>query len=271
MDLEEQAEKAEEAGNLEVALRLWREAAAIQQTAVSFCRYGQVAVKLDEWDEAEGAFSKALRLEPNLSLAMESMGDLWATRTDKDPIECLTTAKDWFLRALGRERSARVLTFLGSTYVALETLEEARNAFEEAIKIDSNYEEALYNLAILEEKQNPQRSIELLEKAIQIDPKYSMAHQALGRLHQRSKDLPRAEYHFRHSLVIDPADYWANLYLANVLSAQGKNAEAEQIYRLTTSLHPEITGGLDLFASFLESIGKYEQATSVREKARASQ
>lgn len=264
MDLEEQAEKAEEAGDLQAAFGLWKEAAVKDQDAVSFCRYGRVAAELGRWNEAESAFSEALRLEPNLSSAMESMGDLWATRTDKESVESLTVAKEWFIKALNRKCSARVLTFLGSTCRALGELDEARTAFEKAIRINSDYEEALYNLALLEEKANPQRSIELLERAIQIDPHYGIAHQVLGRLYQRAKDQAQAEHHFRRSLEIDPADYWSNIYLANLLGAQGKNAEAERTYRFATTLHPEIAGGLDLFARFLESIGKQEEATKVR-------
>lgn len=262
--LEERAEKAEEVGDLQAALGLWKQAAEKDQDAISFCRYGRVAEELGKWNEAENAFSTALRLEPSLSLALESMGDLWATRTDKESVESLTVAKEWFLKALHLKRSARVLTFLGSTYRALGHFDEARTAFEEAATIDPNYEEALYNLGVLQEKTNPPMSKEFLQKAVLIDPEYGSAHQVLGRLYQRDKDLTRAEYHFRRSLEIDPADYWSNIYLANLRGVQGKNDEAEQIYRFATDLHPEIKGGLDLFARFLESIGKHEEAAKVR-------
>jgi len=266
MDLEEQAERAEERGDLQASLGLWKEAAEKDQDAVSYCRYGLVAEELGRWDEAFRAFSEALRLEPNLSLAMESMGDLWATRTDTESLESLTKAREWFLKALKYERTARVLTFLGSTHRALGELEKAQTAFEEAVTVNPDYEEALYNLGVLEEKANPSRAIEVLERATQIDPRYGAAHQALGRLYQKGKDLPRAEYHFRRSLEVDPADYWSNIYLANLLGALGRNEEAEQTYRFVTDLHPEITGGLDLFARFLDSVGKQEEAAKIRER-----
>jgi tetratricopeptide (TPR) repeat protein len=268
--LQKQAEQAEEAEDLPTALDLWRELAARNQEVFYFLRYGSVAKKLEKWDEAEDAFTHALRLDPSSSLIMENIGDLWATRTDKGDKESFGVAKEWFLKAATNDRSARVLTFLGNTYVALGDLTEASDAFEEAIRIDPDYEEALYNLAVLDEKTNPQRSVELLERAIQIDPDYAIAHQVLGRLSQRAKDLPRAEYHFRRSLEIDPADYWSNMYMANLLGVQGKNAEAEQTYKLATSLHPEITGGVETFARFLESIGKDEEATKVRAQAKPS-
>jgi len=262
--LENRAEEAEEAQDLQTALELWRELAARNQEVSFFVRYGSVAEKLERWEEAENAFTQALRLEPTSSLIMENMGSLWAYRTDKGEADSFQTAKQWFLHALKHERNARLLTHLGATYVALDDNAAARDTFEEAITIDPDYEEALYNLAALDEKTNPQRSVELLERAIQIDPDYAIAHQMLGRLFQRAQDLPRAEYHFRRSLEIDPADYWSNMYMANLLGVQGRNAEAEQVYRFATSLHPEIAGGIETFARFLESIGKDEEARKVR-------
>jgi Tfp pilus assembly protein PilF len=268
--LEERAEKAEEAEDLQMALALWEELATKNQDPAFFVRYGRVAEKLKRWEEAENAFTKALRLNPTSSLIMENIGSLWANRTDKDESDSFQTAKDWFLQALKHERHARLLTQLGATYLALDDNAAARDTFDEAIKIDPDYEEALYNLAVLDEKTNPQKAVELLEKAIQIDPDYAIAHQVLGRLAQRAKDLPRAEYHFRRSLEIDPADYWTNMFLANLLGVLGRNAEAEQAYRFATSLHPEIAGGIETFARFLESIGKDDEATKVRAQVKPS-
>lgn len=268
--LEQRAEEAEEAEDLQTALGLWKELAVKNPDPAFFCRYGRVAQKLGRWEEAERAFAQALHLDPNSSLIMENMGSLWANRSDTDETDSLGNAKQWFLRALEHERNARLLTQLAGTYVALAEYTAARDAFEEAIRIDPDYEEALYNLAVLDEKTNPRKSVELLERAIQIDPDYALAHQALGRLSQRAKDLTQAEYYFRRSLEIDPADYWSNMYMANLLGVLGRNEEAEQQYRLATTLHPEIAGGVETFARFLESIGKQEEAAKVRTQVKQS-
>jgi Tfp pilus assembly protein PilF len=262
--LQKKAEEAEEAEDLPTARELWKKLAAKHQSASVYIRYGSVAKKLAKWEEADDAFSKALQLDSNSPLIMENLGSLWAHRTDKSENESFQTAKFWFLQALRYERGARLFTQLGATYVALNDNAAARSAFEDALSADPDYEEALYNLAVLDEKANPAKSVELLERAIQIDPGYAMAHQVLGRLAQRANDLARAEYHFRRSLEIDPADYWSNIYMANFWGTQGKNAEAEQSYKFATSLHPEILGGIEIFANFLESIGKHEEAKKAR-------
>ncbi len=264
MNLEGRAEKAEEEGDLETALSLRKEIAARNRDATSFVSYARIAHKLERWNEAEGAFAEALRLEPSFSLAMEGMGILWYDRTDRDETESFQTARDWYLRAIELDRNARALTLLGSSYLALGDSMAALDALERAIQIDPRYEEALFNLAGMHQEKDPARAVELLERPIEIDPDYSLAHQRLGVLRHHSGDLIQAEYHFRRSLEADPTDYWSHLYLANCFAVQGRAAEAKQTYRFVTSLQPENEAGLKFFANFLESIGKDQQAAGVR-------
>jgi tetratricopeptide (TPR) repeat protein len=266
MDLEDKAEKAEENGDLKTACALWKEIAARNRDAVSFVSYGRLATKTEEWDEAEDAFYQALSLDPGYSLAMEGMGILWYDRTDRDETESFQTAKHWYLKATELDRNARALTLLGSSYLALGDSTAAQDALEQAIQIDPQYEEALYNLAGVHEEKDPARAVELLERAIEIDPDYSLAHQRLGVLRHRSGDLIQAEYYFRRSLEADPTNYWSHLYLANCLAVQGREIEAEQTYRFVTSLQPENEGGLKFFANFLESTGKKQEASAIRAK-----
>jgi len=37
------------------------------------------------------------------------------------------------------------------------------------------------------------------------------------------------------------------MYLANLLGVQGRNEEAEQMYRFAVTLHPETNGGVEIF------------------------
>jgi tetratricopeptide (TPR) repeat protein len=269
--LAKRAEEAEDAGDMNTAFELWKQVAARNHEEYFLLRYASVAKEVEKWQEAEDALTQAFRLVPNSPLVMQNLGSLWLNRTDKNFADSLQIAKHWFLQALKRERSARAFTLLGATCCALDDELAARDSFEDAIKIDPDYEEALYNLAVLDEDKNPEKSLALLERAIQVDPDYLLAHQVLGRLAQKMKDLPRADYHFRRCLEIDPADYWSNLYMANLLGVRGQNDEAEQTYAFATNLHPELTGGIEIFARFLESIGKTEEAARVRAYAKSNE
>ena len=262
--LEDRARKADEAGDLTSALTLWSELAHRQRDPVFFLRYGHVARELERWEEAEGAIDEAIRLDPNSALAFELMGILWSKRTDKEDSESFEIAKRFFLKAAAIDRNPRILTLLGCNYRDLEDGAAARAAFTEAIELDPDYEEALYNLASVQAETDPQRSIELLERAVTIDPDYFLAHQELGSLYHKLKDLPKAEYHFLRCLEIDPADYWSLLHLANNLAVQGRNDEAEQRYRVAITMYAEMKGGYEFFANFLDSIGKQQDASQVR-------
>lgn len=61
------------------------------------------------------------------------------------------------------------------------------------------------------------------------------------------------------------------MYLANLLGVQGRNTEAEETYRFATTLHPEIKEGVEIFARFLDSVGKAKEAATVREHANPTQ
>jgi len=234
---------------------------------------------LANWEEAESAYTQALRLQPNSSLAgfVGSpivdllMGGLWSERTDKERIKSLQTATVWFLKALENKRNAATLTLLGAAYAHLGDATAAKDAFEEAIQLDPNYDEAMYNLAVIEERNDPQKARELLERAIGIDPNYKLAHYMLGRVCVRLKDLDHAESHYRRCLEIDPAEYWCNLFLAGLLVARKRYVEAEQIYRHATELRPEMAGGFEFYARFLEKIGRVAEATEMRAKIKPSE
>jgi tetratricopeptide (TPR) repeat protein len=277
--LQKRAVDAEEAGDLPLALELWRERSKSDEDGIFYLKYGRVAQKLEMWEKAEEAFTHALHLQPHSSLAnfVDSpivkilLGGLWLKRIDKDRIKSLWTAKDWFLNALQIKRDAPTLTFLGAAYTRLDEIPAAKKAFEEAIEIDPNYAEALYNLAVLEEETDPQKARDLLERAIQIDPGYAIAHHMLGRVFTRLKDLDRAEFHYRKCLEIKPAEYWNYLYLAGLLESKKRNSEAEELYLHAIDLSPEMAGAYEFYARFLEKMGKVTEAAAQRAKIKPSE
>ncbi|MGD0735901.1 MAG: tetratricopeptide repeat protein [Terracidiphilus sp.] len=277
-DLQKRADEAEEAGDLPLALELWKERSKSDEDGIAFLQSGRIAQELGNWTEAESAYTEALSLQPSSSLAkfVSSpivdllMGALWSERTDKKRIESLQTAKKWFLSALEKERSAPCLTLLGAACAKLNDAASAREAFEEAIELNPNYDEAMYNLAAIEEDTDPPKARDLLERAIQIDPDYALAHQMLGRVYVKLKDLVRAEHHYRRCLQIHPSNYWCSLFLAGLLVTRKRDAEAEQIYLHAIELSPEEPGALEFYARFLEKRGRAAEAAEVRARIKPS-
>jgi Flp pilus assembly protein TadD len=157
---------------------------------------------------------------------MECMGSLFLDRDGG--MEDLPIARQWLHRALQIKKTARAFTLLGAACKATGDRDAARDAFRNALEVDESYEEAHFNIALLEKDTNPQLAAASLEKAVELDPNYSDAHQQLGILLQKEGKLLEAEYHFRRCLEVDAADYWSLLYLANVLAVQGRQ-EPEQL------------------------------------------
>ena len=265
--LREQAFAADEADDLPRAFELFGKLAETDTDGIPSLRYGVVAMELAKWDVAESALTNASRLLPRASVVTAFLGTLWAKRTDREETHSLQTAKHWYLKSLERKRSANSLTLLGVVCVRLDEIPEAKAAFEEAILIDPRHDEAMYNLAVLEEEVDPERCVELLRRAVEIDPDYAIAHQLLGVALQRQGNRDIAEQHFRKCLEIDPDDYFSNLYLANLLGVLRRNDEAEQVYRHAIELETELDGGFKFFANFLDAIGKSDEASEVRSRA----
>jgi tetratricopeptide (TPR) repeat protein len=265
--LNEQAEAAEEAGNLPLAVELWGKLAVGDTDGLSSLKYGAFAIQLEKWETAECALTEANRLRPQASIVMVFLGRLWTSRTDQDEGHSLQTAKHWYMKAVERKRDATFLTLLGAACMRLDEFPEAKAAFEEAIAIDPNYDEAMYNLAVLEEEKDRPKCVASLTRAVQIDPEYFLAHQALGRVLQKQGNLVQAETHFRKSLEIKPDEYFSTLYLANLLGVLKRKEEAEQTYRQAIALKPELECGFRFFANFLKSIGKASEAAEVSSQA----
>lgn len=251
MDFKEhQAEQAETTGSFELAHLLWMELAEGTRNPVFYCRAGRVAQRLKRWDAAEDAFLTAEKLDSIAPEAFECLGSLAINRTDRQGKETLYEAINWFQKALLYERNARLLTFLGSAYAALEDIRNATDALEEAISLDSRYEEAFYNLALVKRQENEELAIALLEQAIELDSSYLEAHQHLGVIFHSRNELAKGEYHFTRCVEIDPTDYWSQLYLANSHATQGRIANADLAYQKAIAMRPDEAAGVELYEKF---------------------
>jgi tetratricopeptide (TPR) repeat protein len=222
------------------------------------------------WKQGENLLHQAMKLEPSVPEPYRSLGLLEIRRDDLPAEDCLHRAIELFERSIKLEkmegeRCSATHTLLGSAYSRLGQNERAASEFRIALEIDPKYEEALFNLALLEMESDSDRALSLLQRAIEIDPQYAAAHREIGVLFQKQDNLCEAEYHLRRASELDHTDYWAQMYLANLLGVQGRNEEAEQMYRFATTSHPEIKEGIEIFARFLDSVGKGKEAAAARE------
>lgn len=128
-------------------------------------------------------------------------------------------------------------------------LQEAADAYTQAIVADSNYAAAYAGLAetydlMPEYTAMPQaaaysRAIAAADKAISLDPSISAAHRALAfGLFWSQTDAPRAFVEFRRAIQLAPNDGEAHHWYATALSAVQRNAEARSEIDLAQQLAP---------------------------------
>jgi Flp pilus assembly protein TadD len=89
--------------------------------------------------------------------------------------------------------------------LAQQRIARAREIFERAIKLRPQDAKGYYNLALWKMRENDREGARAaLEKAVQLDPKYLAAHQALARL-DRELDLKDEAYQ-EDSILINLAE-----------------------------------------------------------------
>jgi tetratricopeptide (TPR) repeat protein len=163
-------------------------------------------------------------------------------------------AEQAFQQSLAIKPTPATWVFLGFTLTLLEHTNKAIDCYHQALKLDPNYEEALYNLGCEYKLQNKPIQAEIhLRKAIAIDPKYSRACAELGRVLSIKGELKEAANLLRKSIRLEPDYGWARVYLANVLWRQRKLKAADEQYRKVIEMWPEFSLSYWCYGGFLAS------------------
>lgn len=261
-ELTDRAEALEDSGRLEEALGFWRAAILREDDPIVLSQFGSLATKLQQWSEAEQALTLAIKLAPELPYAYSLLGALYFDR------DMLNEALSYFQKSLEIEKRAPTFTQLGVVQLELGLTEDARVSFNEALKIDPNYEEAYYNLGLTHREEQSLTAIELFEKAIELDPAYAMAHRELGWALSLLEDKdPDAEYHLRRAIELNDEDGWAHIYLGNILWRRGDRDSAEECFKRAVEVWPEIATPHWCLALFYEYENRPNDAAKLYEKA----
>ena len=94
---------------------------------------------------------------------------------------------------------------LGAADEKLGKLEDAAKAYQESIRIKPTFTYALYNLAVIDSKQDrPQEAIELLRKVVELEPKNIFAQHALGMLYFRTGEKTGAMQQYYILQTLNP-------------------------------------------------------------------
>lgn len=192
--------------------------------------------------------------------------NLWADAYEGDLSDILTLQKE-VARAIAEE-----------IQIALTPEEEARLAGAPRVDPEAHkaYLKGLFSLNILAE-QPTRTAIEYFERAIEIDPDYSLPYVGLARAYNNLAALgwvsPREGWPVAHrealrALGMDSTDADAHALLADVMFVYDWDWEgAEREFRRAIELDPGSAMAHNWYAMFLAAVGRFEEAEREIRKA----
>ncbi len=140
-----------------------------------------------------------------------------------------------------RPRNPRGLVNLGRAKALANDKAKAIEMFETAMRVKPTYSPAPYNYgAWLSDRWNePEKAIPLLQKSIEIRPRESDYHFALGNALRQAKRTEEAPDAYRKALELNDANHDARDNLAMALRELGRYEEAESTLKEAVARNPD--------------------------------
>lgn len=171
-------------------------------------------------EQAVELFQRAIAIDPDYALAYAGLADAWMLLGDY------------------------------SGLAVEEMASRATPAATKALELDEDLAEAYTSLGAIRSKQgNYSGSQAAYERAIELDPNYSIAHHWYGDLLITYLVQPAAaEARLARALELDPFSPTINVTLGQALTGMGRFEEAKLRYRRTIELAPDYPNGYSLMA-----------------------
>ena len=145
---------------------------------------------------------------------------------------------------------------------------EAENHYQEALKIQANYSEALVNLGILLAEQGRLEQAKIyLEKAAINDPLNPKILNNLGNIYKSKGELQRSTTYYRKAISENPNYEEALFNLANTLEKQNKFQESISLYTKAIEINPEFAAAYNGLGVSWAREGNMERAVMYFKKA----
>jgi len=206
------------------------------ETAQAYLLLGQIAFRGGDPDKALGLYRKALEMDPGTTGpgAYNSIGMLHLLFGRFDE------ARDAF------ENAIRLDSLNGVAHDGLANIlihegrtEQAMHELQIALKFDPNQVRALATLAsLLSQKGEQEEALQVAERALKVSPEFSILHNNLGLIYRRSDQFELAEKHYKLAIEYDSQQDAPYVNLAQLYRQQGKEEEAIDQFRASIAARP---------------------------------
>lgn len=161
--------------------------------------------------------------------------------------------------------------------------QEARNYFNEALKIDPNYARAYTGLSLSyfndwscqlwdRWEVSSKGAQEYALKALQLDENDYQALMILGRTYLYTDEFEKAEHCFRRSIRMNPSDVKNTMYIAFLMIYLGYAEEALALYNKANKLNPMQQDRYFIYGSIIHfELGNFEEAIKLAKTIKISE
>ncbi len=264
----ENGRKLQQAGRLADAERAYRKAVKINPNFFeAHNNLGNVQMETGRLKQAVASYRNALQWLPHHPMLLNNLGNaLQLQGRNEQAVEQLRKA----LRQQPDYADAH--NNLGNALHALGENSDAIAAYREAIRLDGQMVDALTNLGntLLEEQDNS-AAIESFRRAIQVQPRHHDAWHGLGNALRNERNFDAAADAYREAISIDPRQADTHEALARTLSLNDKNEAAIAAFREALALDPAHLAALRGLGSALGFAGEMDEAIATLREALRSE
>jgi len=242
---------AKDSGRFKSALNWFIKAAELskgKRRGMQWVMAGSCEEELGNLAEALRLFRKAERCAPRHALIQGYIG---IVQQDLGRPKLAVRA---FRKSIDIEPSPEAYTLLGLSLERLGRPAEKKKCCRAALRLDPDYEEAHYNLAVSYKSEGQLVKAERhFRRAIEIDSKYAMAYAELGNLLRKKGEYREARRILRRSVRLDPNYFWSRIYLGVVNYLLRRLKETEENYREAVRIDPNDFFANTTLGSFLSN------------------
>ncbi len=220
------------------------------------CRYKNL-------DELEQQYLQLLTSNPDNPDMLHSLGVIAYQKEQYD------IALEWIGKAI--EKNQFVPQFHNTHGIILEALgmiDEAINAYQQAVSLKPDYAEAYHNMAVaLQSRGHYALAVERCKQAVMLKPDYSQAYNTMAFSLEKQHLYDEAIENYKHALSLDPDFVEAYNHLGVVLNEKGRSAEAIDNFRNAIKRDPDYAEVYNNMGIALKEQEEFSEAIACFEKA----